>query len=162
MIASAAPPRELRAPRLARGIAAVEFVVTAPFVLLLLVAGAEFGRAFVHYATLSYSIRDSARFVSENSINGTTGVVLLSGTTITQAKNLAVYGNIGGTGNAKLPDFQTGHVAVVDAGGDNIRVTATYPYQPMLSPTLPRFGLGGGSSPLTFNIEVVVTMRAIS
>lgn len=153
---------ELHGPRRSRGLAAVEFVVTAPFVLLLLVAGAEFGRAFVHYATLSYSIRDSARFVSVNSINGTTGVVLLTGTKITEAKNLAVYGNIGGTGNAKLPNFQTSHVAVVDAGGDNIRVTATYPYQPMLSPTLPRFGFGSGSAPLTFNIDVIVTMRAIS
>jgi hypothetical protein len=153
---------EFRGPRRARGIAAVEFVVTAPFVLLLLFGGAELGRAFVHYQTLSYSIRDSARFVSENSINGTTGVVQLSGSTVTEARNLAVYGNTGGGGVAKLPNFQTGQVQVIDAGGDNIRVSATYPYQSMLS-SLPKFGfLGGGSTPLTFNMYIAVTMRAIS
>jgi Flp pilus assembly protein TadG len=162
MIASAAPLRELRGPRRSRGLAAVEFVVTAPFVLLLLFAGAETGRAFVQYATLSYSIRDSARFVSEHSMNGTTQVVAITGATVTQARNLAVYGNIAGTGNAKLPNYQTGQVAVIDAGDDNIRVTATYPYQAMLGSTLRTFGFGSGSIPLTFNMHIAVTMRAIS
>jgi Flp pilus assembly protein TadG len=37
----------MHGPARVRGIAAVEFVVTAPFLLLLLVAGAEIGRAFV-------------------------------------------------------------------------------------------------------------------
>jgi hypothetical protein len=158
----AAPLREFRCPHRARGLAAVEFVVTAPFVLLLLFGGAELGRAFVHYATLSYAIRDSARFVSENSINGTTGVIAISGTTVTRAKNLAVYGNIVGSGNARLPNYFPGHVAVVNAGGDNIRVSATYPYQTMLS-RMPKFGfLGGGSTALTFNMHIAVTMRAIS
>lgn len=154
--------REFRGPRRARGLAAVEFVVTAPFVLLLLFGGAELGRAFVHYATLSYAIRDSARFVSANSINGTTGVVAITGDVTTQARNLAVYGNIGGTGISKLPAFQAVQVQVIDAGSDNIRVSATYPYQSMLS-RLPTFGfLGGGSVPVTFNMHIAITMRAIS
>lgn len=162
MTAPPRSPREFHGPRRARGLAAVEFVVTAPFILLLLFGGAELGRAFIHYATLSYAIRDSARFVSENSINGTTGVILITGTTVTQAKNLAVFGNIVGSGNARLPNYFPSHVAVVNAGGDNIRVTATYPYQSMLS-SLPKLGFqGGGSIPLTFNMQIAVTMRAIS
>ena len=162
MIASLASLPEFQGPRRSRGLAAVEFVVTAPFVLLLLFGGAELGRAFVHYQTLSYAIRDAARFVSEHSINGTTGVVLISGATITEARNLAVYGNTAGTGNAKLPNYQTGQVQITNAGGDNIQVTATYPYQSMLS-RLPKFGFqGGGSVPLTFNMQIAVTMRAIS
>jgi TadE-like protein len=162
MIASPAPIREFSSPRRSRGLAAVEFVVTAPFVLLLLFGSAETGRVFVQYATLSYTIRDSARFVSENSINGTTGIILISGTTVTRARNLAVYGNIAGSGNARLPNYLPIHVAVVDAGGDNIRVSATYPYQPMLGSTLRTFGFGSGSIPLTFNMHIAVTMRAIS
>jgi hypothetical protein len=130
--------------------------------LLLLLAGAEIGRAFVQYATLSYSIRDSARFVSENSINGTTGVVVLTPAMIAEARNLAVYGNIAGTGNAKLPDYQTSQVVVIDAGNDNIQVIATYPYQAMLGLALPTFGFGSGSIPFTFNMQIAVTMRAIS
>lgn len=162
MTACQVPLRERRGPRRSRGLAAVEFVVTAPFVLLLLFAGAEFGRAFVQYATLSYSIRNSARFVSEHSINGTTGVVVLTPAMIAEAKNLAVFGNTAGTGNARLPNYQTGQVAVINAGNDNIRVTATYPYQPMLGPAMPTFGFGSGSIPLTFNMQIAITMRAIS
>lgn len=157
----ARPGNGATAPQRQRGLAAVEFVVCAPLVLLMLLASAEIGRAFIHYATLSYTIRDAVRFVTTNSINGTTGVVQLSNTTITRAKNLAVFGNIGGTGTPRLPHYQIGHVAVENAGGSNIRVTATYPYQPMIGPVLPNFGQG---APLDFNFNMVVaaTMRAIS
>lgn len=162
MTATPTSLREFQGPRQSRGIAVVEFVITAPFLLLLLLAGAELGRAFVQYATLSHSIRDSARFVSDNAINGTTGVVDLENVVITQARNLAVYGNIAGTGNAKLPNYQPAHVQVIDAGNSNIRVTASYPYQPMLGGTLPSIVMGSGPISQTFNMQVAVTMRAIS
>jgi Flp pilus assembly protein TadG len=149
-----------RTPQRQRGLAVVEFVATAPFVLFLLLASAEVGRAFIHYATLTYAVRDATRFVTTNSINGTTGVVELSGTVISQAQNLAVYGHVGGTGNARLPSFQPSQVAVTDVGSSNIRVVATYPYQPMLGAVLP--GLLGDSINLGFTMAVAVTMRAIS
>lgn len=144
-----------------RGLAAVEFVITMPFVLFLLLGCAEVGRAFVHYATLTYTIRDATRFVTMNSVNGTTGVVQLGTTTITQAKNLAVYGNVAGTGSPRLPYYQTSHVAVENVGGGNIRVVATYPYQPMLGPALPSFSQRG-SVAVNFTMTVAATMRAIS
>lgn len=153
---------EMRGPCWARGLAAVEFVVVVPFMLFLMLAGAELGRAFVQYQTLSYLVRHSARFVSENSINGTTGVVAISALTIARARNLAVYGNIQGTGQPRLPLYQGSQVQVVDAGNDNIRVTATYPYQPMIGPVLPRFGVGPGSGPISFNMQIAITLRAIS
>ena len=147
-------------PRCQRGLAAVEFIVTAPLMLLLLLGCAEVGRAFIHYATLTYSVRDAVRFVTTHAFNGnTTGVVQLTNTTITQTRNLAVYGNVAATGNARLPHYQTSHVDVVDAGSNNIRVTATYPYQPMLGAVLP--GFGSGSVALNFDMQVAVTMRAI-
>jgi len=149
-------------PHGSRGVAAVEFAITAPLLILVMLATAEVGRAFVHYDTLSYSIRNSARFVTEHAINGTTGVIDISAPVIVQARNLAVFGNIAGTGRAKLPNYQTSQVAVTNAGNDNIRVTATYPYQSMLGAVLPTFGLGSGSIPLTFNLRIAVTMRAIS
>jgi len=152
--------RQERTPRRQRGLATVEFVVTAPFVLFMLLASAEIGRAFIHYATLSYGVRDATRFVSTHAINGTTGVVLLSGTTITQAQNLAVYGHVGGTGNPRLPSLQPGQIAVEDVGDSNIEVTATYPYQPMLGAVLP--GFLGNPINLGFTMVVAVTMRAIS
>ena len=155
------PPRTADRHR-SRGLAAVEFVITAPLLIFVMLVGAELGRAFVQYDTLSYSIRNSARFVTEHAINGTTGVVSLSDAVKAQARNLAVYGNVAGSGQAILPNFQVGHVTVADAGNDNIRVTAAYPYQPMLGAALSTFGIGGGSIPLAFTQRIVVTMRAIS
>jgi Flp pilus assembly protein TadG len=155
-------PSELHGPRRARGLATVEFVIAMPLLLFLMFATAEFGRAFFHYATLSNSVRDAARFVSENAINGTTGVVEITATDITRAKNLAIYGNVFGAGQAVLPAFVPSHLQVIDAGGDNVRVTATYPYQSMLGATLPGFGTTGASTPLNFNLQIAVTMRAIS
>ena len=149
-------------PRGSRGVAVVEFAITAPLLIFVMLATAEVGRAFVVYDTLSYSIRNSARFVTEHAINGTTGVVEISGAVVSQARNLAVYGNVAGTGGAKLPNFQTSQITVIDAGNDNIRVTAAYPYQPMLGAVLPTFGLGSGSIPLGFTMRIAVTMRAIS
>ena len=149
-------------PHGSRGVAAVEFAITAPLLIFVMLATAEVGRAFVHYDTLSYSIRNSARFVTEHAINGTTGVVEISGAVVSQARNLAVYGNVAGTGGAKLPNFQTSQITVIDAGNDNIRVTAAYPYQPMLGAVLPTFGFGSGSIPMGFTMRIAVTMRAIS
>lgn len=155
-------PRELCVPGRERGVAAVEFVVAAPLMLFLMLACAELGRAFIHYATLSYAVRTSARYVSENSISGTTGVVSISPITVTRARNIAVHGNIQGTGSSKLPNFQITQVQVVDAGGDNIRVTATYPYQPMLGPLLPDVAQGSSPTGLNFDMQISMTMRAIS
>lgn len=152
----------MQGPLRMRGLAAVEFVFVAPLMLFLLLAGAELGRAFVQYQTLSYLVRHSARYVSENSINGTTGVVGIDTQTITRARNLAVYGNIQGTGQPRLPLFQGSQVQIVDAGNDNVRVTANYPYQPMIAPVLPNFGVGSGSGPGAFNMQIAVTLRAIS
>ena len=149
-------------PRGSRGVAVVEFAITAPLLIFVMLATAEVGRAFVVYDTLSYSIRNSARFVTEHAINGTTGVVEISGAVVSQARNLAVYGNVTGTGGAKLPNFQTSQITVIDAGNDNIRVTAAYPYQPMLGAVLPTFGFGSGSIPMGFTMRIAVTMRAIS
>ena len=153
---------EWHGPARARGIAAVEFVVSVPFLLLLLFAATELGRAFVQYQTLSYSVRQSARYVSENSINGTTGVVALSSQTITEARNLAVYGNVQGSGPAKLPGYLPGQVQVVNAGGNNIQVTATYPYQLMIGPVFPMLGFGSGQGSGGYDMRIAVIMRAIS
>jgi len=144
-----------------RGVATLELAMAAPVLCLLVLATAELGRAFIHYTTLSHGVRQAARYLTEHSINGTTGVVSISSTEIARTRNLAVYGNTAGTGTQRLPRFQPNQVAVASVGNDNVRVLATYPYQPMLGATLPTFGLGDPIS-LTFNMQIAVTMRAIS
>jgi len=162
MTGRAPAPREWHGPRRARGLATVEFAVTAPLLLFLILGVSEVGRAIFHYATLSHLVRDAARYVTENSIAGTTGVVEISATTIDRARNLAVYGNINGAGQPKLPAFAPEHVQVIDTGGNNIQVTANYPYQPMLGATLPNFGLSSQPTALDIILQIAVTMRAIS
>ena len=144
-------------PSRSRGVAAVEFVITLPLLLLLMLVGAELGRAFVEYSILSHSVRNSARYVSENAIAGDTGVINLSVEVIRDAKNLAVYGKIGAGGIPRLRNFQTAHVAVVDAGNNNIRITADYPFQ-----HLAQFGIGDVLIPPPLTLHIAVTMRAIS
>ena len=68
-------PRTVAGPRRSRGVGGGGVRDHRAVAPVPVVAGAEFGRAFVQYDTLSYSIRNSARFVSEHAINGTTGVV---------------------------------------------------------------------------------------
>ena len=86
----------------------------------------------------------------------------LTPTTITEARNLAVYGNVLGTGSPKLPNFQATQLQIENTGGGNVRITATYPYQPMLGSAMPTFGFGSGSVGLAFNMQTAVTLRAIS
>jgi Flp pilus assembly protein TadG len=156
------PLHELQGMNRARGIATVEFVICAPFLLLLLLGVTEIGRAFIHYQTLTYAVRQGARYLSEHSIDGTTGVVSLTPTTIAEARNLAVYGNVLGTGSPKLPNFQATQLQIENTGGGNVRITATYPYQAMLGSSMPTFGFGSGSVGLAFNMQTAVTLRAIS
>jgi Flp pilus assembly protein TadG len=146
--------------RRSRGVAAVEFMIMAPVLFLVGLMAVELGRAFVQYDTLSYSVRNAARFVTVNAIEGTTGVVNITPAVAAQARNLAVYGNAAGAGNPRLPGFRTNQVTVVDAGGSNIEVTAAYPYQPIIGAVLPVFG--SEPVPLTFTMRIALTMRAIS
>ncbi len=152
--------REFRDRRRSAGIAAVEFVIAAPILIVVLLAVAELGRAFIQYERLSYAVRDSARFVSENAIEGTTGVVYLSDAVIGQAKNLVLYGTVTAGSTPLLPGLSASHVTVLDAGGNNIEVIATYPYQPMIGGALPLFGRD--SLGTRFPLQISVTMRAIS
>lgn len=144
--------RELRGPRWARGLAAVEFVIAVPAMLLVALATAELGRAFVQYDTLSYSVRNSVRFLSENAIEGTSGVVNVSAAA-ERTRNLAVYGNAGGTGDPVLPGFVVDDVQVIDAGNNRVEVRATYDYQPLV---------GAAVLPTLLTMRIVVTMSAIS
>lgn len=152
---------EFRGAPGSRGLAAVEFILSVPLLLLVTFAVVEIGRALVQYDTLSYAVRSSARFVSENAIAGTSGVVEITAPVRQQAQRLAVYGNAAGSGPACLPGFATADVEVVQAGPYDVEVRAAYPYQPIVFDLLPTFGYGDAIS-LAPTMRISVTMRAIS
>jgi hypothetical protein len=121
----------------------------------------EIGRTFVQYTTLANAVRQAARVVASDALLGTTQTIFLSPALITRAQNVVVYGNEAGTGSPRLPRLATGQVTIRDAGGNNVEVSVTYPYQPMFGPTLRTFGAGTGSVPTAYNMRIDVTMRAI-
>jgi len=139
--------------KIQRGVALVEFALIVPFLLLLSMIAIEFGRAIMQYNTLTKSVRDAARFLS----------VQTPGTRIAQAKNLAVYGNLGGTGaplvrgltisNVPDPVWETAGTAPV-INTVTIRIN-NFTFNSMFGNTV--FGVTFG--PITYG-DITATMRS--
>jgi Flp pilus assembly protein TadG len=145
------------------GLAMVEFAFSAPVLLLLMFGTFEFGHFLIQYSTLNDAVRNAARYVSGKALAGTDSL-LVSGAAwaplVTQGTNLAVFGNIGGTGAAVLPSLNAGDITVSeDTANNNITVAAAYPYQPLFGAAIPTFL--GGSISTVFTLNVSVTMKAL-
>ena len=134
------------------GVALVEFALILPFLLLLSLLAVEFGRAIWEYNTLTKSVRDAARYLA----------IQTPGTKITQARNLMVYGNLGGTGaplarglsasNVPDPTWQTaGSAPVINTV--TVRISG-YTFNSMFSTV---FGLSFGN--VTYS-DISATMRS--
>jgi len=91
-----------------RGVQLVEAALVIPIMLLLFGAVAEFGRYFYEYTTAAKAARVGARFLASKSVNGANNEL--------QAKNLVVYGNIGGTGDPVLSGMTINNVDIQYAG----------------------------------------------
>jgi Flp pilus assembly protein TadG len=142
------------------GVAAVEFAIALPLLLLLLMATAELGRLLSEYDTLEKGVRDGARYLASKALAGTTQVVSVTPTLQTQTANRVVTGNVNGSGAALLPGLTVGNVTAAAAAANGyISVTATYTYQPMLA-SLPTFGLSAPIS-LAIPLTATVNMRAL-
>lgn len=146
-----------------RGLAMVEFALAAPPMLLLLFTSVEFGHFLIQYSTLNDSVRNSARYVANEALSGQSGVLLQGSawtTVVTEAKNLAVYGNTGGTGVALLPSLTVSQITVSQtATTNNVSVSAAYPYQSLFGASMPDFF--GGTLATTFTLSISTTMRAL-
>ena len=146
-----------------RGLAMVEFVITAPVLLLLMFASVEFGQFMIEYSTLSDAVRDAARYVAGGALNGTDGLLKTGAawnTLVGQGQNLAVYGAVAGGATALLPGLTTAEVTVAeDTTTNNITVTATYPYNSLFGASMPNFL--GGSIATNFTLSISTTMRAL-
>jgi len=143
-----------------RGTAIIEFAITLPLLLFLLLATAETGRLLSQYDTLNKAVRDAARYLATNALGGTTGVVSITPQLQTATANLVVTGNIAGTGSALLPNLVAGNVTVADLGNGYVSVSAAYPYVPMLGTNLMTFGM---AAPISANLvlNATVVMRPL-
>jgi Flp pilus assembly protein TadG len=133
--------------KLQHGVAAVEFALVLPLLVLLSIFTIEFGRAMYQYNILAKSVRDAARYLS----------VQLPNTHETEARNLIVYGNLAGTGTPLATGLNTSHVPAPtwqDVGADPVITTVTvrvsgYSFVSMWTSV---FGLPFGTIPFS-NIE---------
>jgi hypothetical protein len=137
----------------------VEMAAVVPVMLILLLGVAELGRALFQYTALVKTVRDGARYCAGQALFGDTGVVRITGALSLRTKNLVVSGDTGG-GPSLLPGLAPANITVTDAGGNHIRVTGVYTYQPMLGGTLPSFGLGS-STDVSFSLRSSAVMRAL-
>ena len=137
-----------------------EFAIVLPVLLLLLFGVTELGRLIVRYNTLTKAVQDGARYAAAYGLLGTTGAVNVDAQLIADVRNIIVYGNKAGTGSPQLAGLQPSQIQVVDAGGDQIRVDAAYPYVPLFGTALPNFGLGS-SIDTSFVMQASVSMRAL-
>lgn len=153
--------RQTSSRKRARGVATIEAAIALPLLLLLMFGTVEAGRAFVQYTVLASAVRNAARHAAGKALLGTTQTVFISPTLLTETRNLVVYGNEVGSGAPRLPSLATGQITVTDAGNSNVQVTALYPYQPLFRPRLPTLGAGGTGVSTAFNMQIVVTMRAL-
>jgi Flp pilus assembly protein TadG len=138
----------------------VELAICLPLLLLLMFTAVEFGRALMHYNTLTKAVRDSVRHVANEAVFGSMGINL-NATLIGEAQNLVVYGTRGATLDSTplLPGLSPGDVTVTALNADDIRVSVAYAYQPVYL-VLPGFGVGSDRDMLlTFN--AASSMRAL-
>lgn len=150
-----------------RGLAAIEFAIVLPLILLLMLGTAEVSRAFYQYNTLSKAARDGVRYLADVALNGTTGLIELDTqegntgqTKRERARNLVVYGNLSGTGTPLLDGLTVDDVTISALGADHVRVDASYTYQPML-PSIPTFGFTGSNIATNFTFQASTSMRAL-
>src|ERR1044072_6943414 len=88
-----------------RGSQLVEVAITLPVIIMLLGAGAEFGRYFYTYTTLTNAVRSGARHASKWEIG--------SSWTVPETRNMVVYGDYSDTSKGPIvPGLTTSNVQV--------------------------------------------------
>lgn len=140
--------RTTKSQILQQGLAVVEFAIILPVILLIALAVTEAGRAMYQYNTLTKSVQNGVRYLSDKAIDGS-GQLNITTTLEDDTKNLVIYGDING-GTPLLPTKAPSAIPVVtvsqfplfmygDAAGvgdNHVKVTATYTFSPL-------FNLGG-------------------
>jgi Flp pilus assembly protein TadG len=119
----------LRLLRCTSGAAALEAAFVMPVAISLMAGGVEFGRIYSTASTADKSMRSAARYLARVPQSHVCDWGL------TNAKNLAVYGNIAGTGNPLITGWSTTNVTLQQPSDcatlsttPVIQLTATVPF----------------------------------
>ncbi|MGZ5051780.1 MAG: TadE/TadG family type IV pilus assembly protein [Methylobacter sp.] len=127
-----------------QGSSTVEFAIMLPLLILLVVMVAEFGIMFYRLNAVNKSVQIAARYLSDVSVNYSNNSADKA-----NAKNLAVYGNVAGTGSPIVPNLSLADIAISNVGAQHVRVVASYNANLVLGNALSTLmGLAsGGSAP---------------
>lgn len=143
-----------------RGVAMVEFAITLPLLLLLLLAIAELGRMLYHYNNLLQANRDAVRYLAGQAWNANLGKVEIDPLVEARTKNLAVYGvPVAQPGNEVVPGLRTDDVTVGTLGSEHVQVRISYVFRPVIGTGLP--ALIGDAIPLNFPLVATTVMRGL-
>jgi len=141
-----------------RGLVVIELAITLPLVLLIMLATAEFGRAFYQYTTLSKAVETGTRYYASTALDNTIPVA----TKVSTIENLVVFGSPAAGGTSILPGFNNSNVTEISSVGpvgtvpaDHVRVTADYTFVPIIG-RLPIFGTVSN-----FTMTASQTMRVL-
>ena len=126
------------------GLAAVEFAIVLPVIVLIAFAMTELGRGLYQYNTLSKAVHAAARFLADDVFIGNPGgdiaTILAPGSDLyVKAQQLVATGTTDGIGNEILYDFssrgsvtiRTLNIVLKDGNGtdhNHIEVSATYTF----------------------------------
>ncbi|MFA0442263.1 TadE/TadG family type IV pilus assembly protein [Vibrio sp. 10N.222.51.C12] len=119
-----------------KGLAAVEFALISPLIIIFMALYIEVGSMFIDYQTLNKAVRNGARF-AVTSIYGTATTKQIA--PISEIQNMVVYGRNPVSGDSLLPGLTVDGVTVNHVS-DVVTVTANYSYIPYFA-TFPFLGV---------------------
>jgi hypothetical protein len=131
------------------GAVMLETALILPLALLICFGVAEFGRAISMYMTVDSAMRGAARYLARVPTDGVPGWGL------TKATNLALYGNVEGTGSPLVAACGTPGTCTIELEPDEwtsgtppsyVRLVGTFPLQFEFLPVI------GRSAALTFTV----------
>ncbi|MDP3978190.1 MAG: TadE/TadG family type IV pilus assembly protein [Pseudomonas sp.] len=150
------------------GVAMVEFAITLPLLLLLLLAIGEFGRMLYHYNNLLQANRDAVRYLAGQAWNANLGKVEVDPISPIDpaleaaTKSLAVYGvPVPQPGKEVVPvnDSSELQVEIRAVDTEHVRVTTRYVFKPVIGNSLP--ALIGNAIPLNIPLVATTVMRGL-
>lgn len=115
-----------------RGTSLIEAAIVVPIAAVLLIGVIDFGRAYYNLAVAQKSVRAAVRYLTSIPTSGLCPAAV--GATPwgwTKSKNLAAYGNIDGTGKARVT-FDTFTVTTTSCpvvAGNTVKVAATFTFK---------------------------------
>ncbi len=147
------------------GLATIEMAIAIPVMLVMMLVITEFTRVFYQYNTLTKSVRDGSRYLSERVLQGLNEPTVTTEDMVVM-KNLVVSGSPAG-GTPLLPGLGFDDISVVieqegngGSGRYYVNVKAEYAYVPIFG-SIRGLGFVEDTDTSNFTLNAQSSMRAI-